>query len=318
MDNLSLEPDPPEPIAARTMEEAILHAEKFRFLRGLRETGQILWADPFGRIGACVLILFLVVAVFSPYIAPGDPWKNHYNKDNQVARLEGASARHWFGTTYYGQDVFGQTVRGTHVAFAVGLITAVLIVILGTNIGLVAGYFGGRVDDVLMRLTDIAYAIPFLPFMIVVVSLVGPKLEIIILSMSMLFWRSEARVVRSQVLSLRERPYILAARASGAGHLRILYVHLLPNVLPVAFLYLVFGVAWAVLTEASLSFVGLGDPNRVSWGLMLFHAFNSGSMREAWWWVVPPGLALMLFLLGCYFIGRGYEERINPRLRQGS
>lgn len=318
MKYLSVEYKQSEPSPERALDPAGIHAEKSRLFRGIREIAQTLWGDAFGRAGVCILLLFLIVAIVSPHIGPDDPWQHHYTPENQLARLEPASGRHWFGTTYYGQDVFTQTVRGTRVAFAVGVITAVLIVIIGTNIGLIAGYFGGRVDDFLMRITDIAYAIPFLPFMIVVVSLVGPRLETIILSMSLLFWRTEARVVRSQVLSLRERPYILAARASGAGHLRLLYIHLLPNVLPIAFLYLVFGVAWAVLTEASLSFIGLGDPNQVSWGLMLFHAFNSGSMRDAWWWVAPPGLALMIFLLACYFMGRAYEERINPRLQQSS
>ena len=289
-----------------------------RVLRALRDVGSALWADPYGRIGACILCLFALAALASPHIAPYDPWANNYRPDGQLARLEGISTRHWFGTTYYGHDVLSQTLLGSRLAFAVGLISALLIGFIGTNVGLISGYFGGRVDDVLMRITDVAYAIPFLPFMIVIVSLFGPRVEVIVGSMSLIFWRTAARVVRSQVLSLRERPYVLAARAAGAGHLRILYVHLLPNVLPLAFLYLVFGVAWAVLTEASLSFVGLGDPNRVSWGLMLFQAFTLGAMRHAWWWVVPPGGALMLFLVGCYFVGRAYEERINPRLRARS
>lgn len=318
MKRLGIQQEQTESLAQKRMYSSVRRMDKSRFVRAVQEIGQILWGDAYGRIGACILLFFIVIAALSPTIAPYDPWINHYNPDNQLTRLQGASAKHWFGTTYHGQDVFSQTVLGTRVAFAVGVVTAILIVIIGTNVGLIAGYFGGRMDDVLMRITDIAYAIPFLPFMIVVVSLVGPRLDVIILSMSLLFWRTEARVVRSQILSLRERPYILAARASGAGHLRILYVHLLPNVLPIAFLYLVFGVAWAVLTEASLSFIGLGDPNQVSWGLMLYHAFTSGSMRDAWWWVVPPGSALMLFLVGCYFLGRAYEERVNPRLRQRS
>ncbi|MFQ5914475.1 MAG: ABC transporter permease [Nitrospinota bacterium] len=232
-----------------------------------------------------------------------------------MERLQSISTKHWLGTTYHGEDVLTQAIVGTRLAFVVGLITALLIGIIGTNIGLISGYFGGYIDDALMRITDVAYAIPFLPFMIVVVTLLFPRLDVVIGSMALVFWRTAARVVRSQVLSLKERPYVLAARASGASHLRVMYVHLLPNVLPLAFLYLVFGVAWAVLTEAGLSFLGLSDPNHVSWGLMLHHAFVSGFMRDAWWWVLPPGISLMLFLVGCYFIGRGFEEYSNPRLR---
>jgi peptide/nickel transport system permease protein len=302
-------------MAVETISESILLSERRGFLRAFRETGTVLWSDRYGRIGCCILLFFVVLAILAPFIVPYDPWFNHRRPDGQLARLDSVSSLHWFGTTYNAQDVFTQTILGTRLALMVGLITAVLIGIIGTNVGLISGYFGGRVDDCLMRLTDVAYGIPFLPFMVVVASLVGPRLDVIIFSMAMVFWRSAARVVRSQVLSLKERPYILAARSSGASHLRILYVHLFPNVLPLAFLYLVFGVAWAVLNEASLSFIGLGDPNKVSWGLMLHHAFNSGAIRVAWWWVVPPGCSLMLLLVGCYLVGRAYEERVNPRLR---
>lgn len=285
---------------------------------GMREWISPLWKDPYGRTGVFILLIMLAVAVFAPYLVPYDPWTNHYRADGALARLDAMSARHWLGTTYYGQDVFTQTILSTRLVFVVGLTTAFLIGFIGTNIGLVAGYFGGWVDDVLMRITDLVYAIPFLPFMIVVVSLVGPSVKVVVGSMALIFWRTAARVVRSQVLTLRTRPYVLAARASGAGHLRIMYVHILPNVLPLSMLYLVFGVAWAVLTEASLSFLGLSDQNNVSWGMMLNQAFRTGSIRNAWWWVVPPGFALMLFLVACYFLGRAFEERINPRLRNQS
>ncbi len=287
-----------------------------RLLRGVQKNFSIFWKDPYGRIGISVLFFFLLMALFSPYLAPFDPWANNFRPDGQLARLDGISVRHWFGTTFYGHDVFTQTILGAQLAFTVGLITALILGFIGTNVGLISGYFGGRTDDVLMRITDFAYAIPFLPFTMVVVGLLGPRLDIIIGSMSIIFWRTAARVVRAQVLTLKTRPYIFAARAGGAGHFRIIYVHILPNILPLTFLYIVFGVAWAVLTEASLSFIGLGDPNNVSWGLMLNKAFSTGSIRIAWWWVLPPGIALMAFLVACYFLGRAFEERINPRLRQ--
>ena len=178
---------------------------------------------------------------------------------------------------------------GTRQTVLVGFVTAILIGFIGTNVGLISGYFGGVVDEVLMRITDFFYAIPFLPFMMVMVALIDRSLPVIIGSMAFIFWRTAARVVRAQVLTLKTRPYVLAARASGAGHLRIMYVHILPNVLPLGLLYLIFGAAWAILTESSLSFIGLGDPNHLSWGLMLNQAFVTGSIRYAWWWVVPPG-----------------------------
>ena len=147
--------------------------------------------------------------------------------------------------------MLSQLILGTRQTVIVGFVSAILIGFIGTNIGLISGYFGGVVDEVLMRITDFFYAIPFLPFMMIVVALIDRSLPVIIGSMAFIFWRTAARVIRAQVLTLKTRPYVLAARASGAGHLRIMYVHILPNVLPIGFLYLIFGAAWAILTESS-------------------------------------------------------------------
>jgi peptide/nickel transport system permease protein len=287
-----------------------------RFAAGARDIGRALARDRYGRAGLVILGAYLAVALAAPHVVPYDPWANTTRPDGSLARLDRPSAAHWLGTTFYGQDVLTQTALGTRLAFAVGLVTALIVGVIGTNVGLVAGYFGGRTDDVLMRVTDFVYAIPFLPFTMLTVALLGHRLDVIVGSMALIFWRSAARVIRAQVLTLRSRAYVTAARATGASHARIMYVHLLPNVLPLGFLYVVFAVAWAVLTEASLSFIGLGDPNSVSWGLMLNKAFATGSIRFAWWWVIPPGAALMLFLVACYFVGRAFEDRLNPRLRE--
>lgn len=286
-----------------------------RACRAGRELAWLFLADPYGRVGIGIILFFIIVAVIAPAIAPWDPWVNNYRPDGSLARLDGISSSHLLGTTFYGQDVFSQLVLGTRQTILVGFVSAILIGFIGTNVGLISGYFGGWIDDVLMRITDFFYALPFLPFMMVVVALVSRSLTVIIAAMAFVFWRTAARVVRAQVLTLKTRPYILAARASGAGHFRIMYVHLLPNVIQLSFLYLIFGAAWAILTESSLSFIGLGDPNQLSWGLMINQAFVTGSIRYAWWWVVPPGAALMIFLVGLYFLARGIEDRVNPRLR---
>jgi peptide/nickel transport system permease protein len=280
------------------------------------ELARVLAGDSYGRAGLGILIFLVVLAAIAPAVIPMDPWANNYRADGSLARLDGPSWRHLLGTTYYGQDVLSQLILGTQQTVLVGFVTAILIGFIGTNIGLVSGYFGGAVDEGVMRMTDFFYAIPFLPFMMVVVALIDRSLPVIIASMGFIFWRTAARVVRAQVLTLKTRPYVLAARASGASHLRVMYVHILPNVLPLGLLYLIFGAAWAILTESSLSFIGLGDPDHVSWGLMLNQAFATGSIRHAWWWVVPPGAALMLFLVSLYLLGRGFEERANPRLRE--
>ena len=166
-----------------------------------------------------------------------------------------------------------------------------------------------------MRVTDLAFGIPFLPFAVVLVALLRPSLSNTIIAISVLMWRTSARVIRSQVLVIRERGFIKAARITGASDLRILYVHILPNVLPMILLYLAFDVAYAVLAEASISFLGFGDPNTVSWGQMLYLAYVSGSIRQAWWWTIPPGLAISLFVIAVFLLGREYERLANPRLR---
>jgi peptide/nickel transport system permease protein len=285
-------------------------------MRNLRGVFALFWSDGYGRFGLCSLGAFAALAALSPWLATHDPWVNYTRPDGSLARLNGPSAAHFLGTTFYGQDVFSQLVLATPQTLLVGIVTAVLVGFIGTNVGLISGYFGGVVDDALMRITDFFYAIPFLPFMMVVVSFLGTSAAVVIGSMALVFWRTAARVVRAQVLTVKQRPYVLAARASGASHARIMYRHILPNVLPLSFLYLLFGAAWGVLTESSLSFIGLGDPNRLSWGLMLNQAFATGSIRHAWWWVVPPGAALTLFLVSLYLLGRAFEEYSSPRLRQ--
>jgi peptide/nickel transport system permease protein len=197
----------------------------------------------------------------------------------------------------------------------VGITCASFIAIIGTNVGLIAGYCGGRVDAVLMRITGLAFGIPFIPFAVVLVALLGPSLWNMILTISLLMWRTTARVIRSQVLSLRERAFVKAAKIAGASDLRIIYVHIFPNVLPMTLLYVAFDIAWAVLAEASISFLGFGDPNQVSWGQMLYLAYVSGSIRQAWWWTIPPGLGLSLFVISVFLVGRQYEKLASPRLR---
>ena len=267
-----------------------------------------------GLLGSLILLGFATTAIFAPYLIRYDP--NQYQYSNgRLARSLPPSTQFWFGTTYYGQDVYSQVIMGSRIAFVVGLIAAFFISFIGTNIGLLSGYYGGKVDMLLMRITDVAFGIPFLPFAIVLIALTKPSIWNIILTISLLLWRTTARVVRSQVLSLKERPFIKAARVSGAGDLRIMYVHILPNILPLSFLYIALGIAWSTLSEASLSFLGFGDPRMLSWGRILYSAFQTGSVRGNWWVVLPPGCAIALFVVSAFMIGFVYEEKINPRLR---
>jgi peptide/nickel transport system permease protein len=266
--------------------------------------------------GAILVGFFVVVALAAPLLAPYNPYAYQYLANGTLARMQPPSATFLLGTNYYGQDVLSQLIRGSTVTLLVGLLSGVFIGFVGTAVGMVAGYFGGLVDDALMRVVDVFMGVPTLPFAIVVVTVAGPSIEHIIFVITLLFWRTSARVVRSSVLTLRELGYMRAARVAGASHLRMLLVHVLPNVLPLTFLYVVFGAGAAVLTEASLSFLGLGDPFVVSWGQMLYFAFTTASIRVAWWWVLPPALCVIAFMSGLYFIGRAYEEYLNPRLRR--
>ncbi|MBW1736911.1 MAG: ABC transporter permease [Deltaproteobacteria bacterium] len=271
--------------------------------------------NPMGMFGVATLSTFALLAIFAPLIMPYDPMKCQYI-DGELARLQPPSMHFLLGTTHFGRDVLSQVIIGSRVALIVGSLAAIFLTFIGTNIGLVAGYCGGRVDSLLMRLTDIAFGIPFIPFAFLLIALVGPSIWNIIIVISFLMWRTTARVIRSQVLSLKERPFITAAKVSGASHLRIMYVHILPNVLPMSFLYIALGIAWSTLSEASLSFLGIGDPRMISWGQMLYYAFITGSARTAWWYVLPPGICIALFVISAFMVGQAYEEVVNPRLRK--
>ena len=271
--------------------------------------------NPSSAVGLAILALFSLVAIFAPWIAPHEPFGVAYGADQSVLRLVPPNASNWFGTTNQGMDVFSQMVWGTRIILLAGLISAMGSVIIGTLIGLFAGYFGGWIDDVLMRMTDVAFGIPFLPFAMVVISMVRPSLGLVVLLIIFFLWRTTARVIRSQVLSLKARPFLWAARAAGASDLKILFKHIAPNALPLAFLYVAIGVQTAVMLEAALSFLGFGDPQLQSWGTMLNAAFRAGAIRSAWWWVLPPGLGLSIFVMGIFMITRAYEEILDPRLR---
>ena len=282
----------------------------------LRELVALGRRQPGGVAAVAILLLFGLVAAFPDALAPYDPTAYQQWPDGRLLALSPPTRAYWLGTTYYGQDVLSQLVAGTRVPMIVGVCSAFFIVFIGTNIGLLAGYFGRRLDDVLMRVTDVAFSLPFIPFAIVLAALFRPSLTNIVFAISIVQWRTCARVIRALVLSLRERPFVLSVRAAGAGHVRILYGHILPNVLPLSLLYGAFGIAWSVLAEAGLSFLGFGDPQRLSWGQMIHFAFVTATIREAWWWVLPPGLCIMLLVFACFFIGRVFEEIVFPRLRE--
>jgi peptide/nickel transport system permease protein len=235
--------------------------------------------------------------------------------DPFVDKLAPPSSQHWFGTDHLGRDLYSQNVYGSRIALLVGFLGASLVVLIGANVGLIAGYYRGRTDTVLMRIVDVMYGIPFEPFAMILVLLFDPSLTIVILAISLLTWRTVARLIRSQVLSLAERPFVKAARVAGASDLRIMYLHIAPNVLPLVFLELAIILGASIIAEATLSFLGLGPPQSISWGGILHNARLSGAWRTAWWWNLPPGAFIMITVMAVFFISRALEVIANPRLR---
>lgn len=279
------------------------------FLKNLRR-------DKLALLGVILLLFFITVGIFSDHIAPYDPNVRHYNEAGKIRRLEPPSAKHWFGTTDLGRDIFSQVVLGTKTALIVGIIASFLVTFVGSTLGIIAGYYGGTIDAIIMRIVDLFYAIPFIPFVIVLSAVLKPSIWNVILAVSLLSWRTVTRLVRSQVLSIAQRPYIKAAKVAGAGHLRIMVKYILPNVIPIILLEMAFNINWAIMAEASIAFLGFGDPRKMSWGQVLHINFISGNSRNAWWWTVPPGLGIVLLLVSVFFVARALEEVVDPRLRR--
>ena len=252
------------------------------------------WHDPMALTGIAVYVVLVLMAIFANQLATHDPTEILFSADYNLAADLPPSLEFPLGTTSLGRDVWSQLVFGSRAALIVGVTAAFMVVVIGTVVGLLAGFFGGIADTILMRITDIAFGIPFLPFVIVLSAFLEPSVWNVVLAMGLILWRDTARVIRSQVLTLRSRTFIEAARVVGVSEWRILFVHLAPNILPIAILYGSVAIGWAILTEASVSFLGFGDASTISWGYMLQDAYASQALsRGSFHWFVPPGLAIV-------------------------
>lgn len=272
--------------------------------------------DKFALAGLIIYGVFVTVAVLAPLIAPYDPHAM-IREGGRLMYNKPPSARHLLGTTNMGRDIFSQLIYGCRPALVVGFSAAFFVMTLGSLVGLLAGYYKGRFGNLLMRLTDIAFGIPFEPFIIVLVAFLGPTIWNIVLGIGLLLWRDTARIIRSQVLSVRERSFVEAARVSGASDFRIMFVHITPNILGLAFLYGTLAIGWAILTEAAISFLGFGDPSVISWGYMLQDAYVCQALsRGSYAWFIPPGVCIMLCVMAGFYIGRGSEEILYPKLKE--
>ena len=268
---------------------------------------------PMGFVGVLALFSVVFVAIFAPWLAPYDPEARVEVQPEDV--LAPPDEQHLLGRDDAGKDVLSQLIYGARVSLIVGFTSSFVSMFIGTAVGLVAGYYGGRISNALMRLVDFLMVIPDLPLMLVIIAVWGRGLWKIILVISLLYWTYTARLVRSQVLSIKERQFVLRARAIGAGSLRIIVRHIFPQVLPIILAETVLSISGAIIAESSLSFLGLGDPTLVSWGMMLNFAFERGISRMAWWFLLPPGFAIIWVSLGLVLLGNTLEEIVNPRLR---
>jgi peptide/nickel transport system permease protein len=257
-----------------------------------------------------VLIIFFGAAVFADQIAPFDPLKS------SSETFEPPSWKFLFGTDDLGRDVFSGVIYGVRTSLFIGVSVAFLSGFLGVIVGSAAGYAGGFWDDLLMRLTELFLIPPRFFLALVIAALFGASLFNLILILTVTYWTTTARLVRAEVLSLKERPFVEASRAMGASHARILFHEILPNALPLVITNVTLMVGGVILLEAALDFIGIGDANRISWGAMLHNGQHF--IRDGWWMVVFPSLALALLVLALNIVGDVLNTALNPKAREAS
>jgi peptide/nickel transport system permease protein len=282
--------------------------------RSMIRTWRSFRSNRMGMVGLVILVFFAAVAVLAPVLADSEGLKA---TEATGESLDSPSLEFPFGTDDLGRSVLTLTIWGARISLLVGLLATLMSVAIGAVVGITAGYFGGWRDHLLMRITDWFLVIPFLPLAIVLASLLGPSLWNIIFVIGITSWSGTARLVHSQTLTVKERDYVERARALGASNWHLATRHVLPNVFPLIFANTIIVVAVAILSETTLSFLGLGDPLRVSWGSILEFAFDAGAASTgAWWWLLAPGLAIVLVVLAFTMCGYALDEILNPRLRR--
>jgi len=273
------------------------------FVRVIAESRQ-------AQVGLAVLGLFVLLAIVAPWIEP-------YDIHTRVGPIYAApSLKHPLGLDDGGVDMVSLLIQGGRTSLVVGFAATFVAMIIGGGIGIVAGYWGGVTDTVLMRITDYFIVIPDLPLAIIVAAVWGPSLSHLILVIALLLWTTTARIIRAQVKSVRERVYVKRARALGASDLRIVFRHVLPQIAPLLIANTVLTVAVAIFDETALSFLGLGDPSRITWGSIIEFGFLRTAISSgAWWAIIPAGLCVALVIMACFWLGQAIEDALNPRLK---
>jgi peptide/nickel transport system permease protein len=260
-------------------------------------------------LGVAIVALVLLVALFGPLIAPQSP-----DQINLTAILQRPSVHHWFGTDDVGRDLFSRVLVGCRISIEAAIIILSLSVTFGTALGILSGLAGGFADECIMRVTDLFLAFPGFILAAAIAATLGPSLSHTVLALAVVFWPWYTRLIRGQVLSLREREFILASRLAGGGTMWIASRHLIRNVMPILTVQVSLDVGYAILATSSLSFLGLGaQPPSPEWGAII--TAGSSYIQTAWWWITFPGIALALTVLGFNLLGDGLRDWIDPRLR---
>jgi peptide/nickel transport system permease protein len=306
-------PEAPTPIALPTK----LTPKQLKWARRRRAFSRF-WSQfrqsKTGMIGLAILVFFAATAIFSIFANKGalDP-----TVTTDGPRLAGPSLKYPLGTQIDGISVLSLTIEGARISLFVGLAAAFISMALGTIIGMWAGYKSAVHDAILMRITDVFLVLPWLALAIVLAAMFGQNFWIIIIIIGLTSWAGTARLVRAQVLSVKERTYIERSRALGASDAHVVIKHITPNLMPVIFANTILTIAIAILSESQLSFLGLGDPKSKSWGTMIEEAFNHGALTlHAWWWLMAPSLSIVLVVLGFTMVGFAMDEIVNPRIRE--
>jgi peptide/nickel transport system permease protein len=304
---MSADPTPPPTVSARAAVRARRRAARGRFVREFR-------AEKGGLVGLGVLVFFVLLALAAPVLFSRD--------ELGVTTATGPilappSADYPLGTDESGRSVLALVVWGARVSLLVGVLATLISMVIGTLVGIGSGHYRNWFGAVLERLTDWFLVIPFLPLAIVLATVLGSSLVNIVIVIGVTSWPGTARLVRAQTLTVEARPYLERAKVLGGGHWHQMVRHVLPNVTPLVLANTTLTVAIAILSETTLSFLGLGDPFRVSWGSMLDNAFSAGAIPAgAWWYTLPPGLCVVAVVLAFTLVGRALESVLDPRARE--
>lgn len=330
-ENLNMDASPPsaDVPSAKRMLLSEPTREKLRLLRkNTAKTWRIYRKNRLGMMGIVMLAGFLALALFSPqvmlllsWIGGWDVAYDPFYKDLTVLSEAPPSSEHWLGTDSFNQDILARLIYGTRVSLLVGMVATIVSMGLGAAVGLLSGYWGGVRDEILMRITDVFLVIPWLALMIVFAAVLpgGSSVTKVVIVIGITGWSSTARIVRAQVFSLKERAFIERAKAIGSGDYHIVRRHIFPNVFPLMFANAILTIALSILSESTLSFIGLGpdSSNVVTWGNLLEDADSVFAIQQGlYWWVVAPGLMIVLVVLAFTFVGYALDEIFNPKLRR--